>query len=141
MILMKDKKLTNYRIYPTQAEQVAAIKLEFQSSLNLIYQIQNEINLNSLPVSSDHDQLLNNKSVTLFFKENASGSRALQFSLTESILQISSTVFTISNMAINDFSETNEDIFFMMYNSFNDFYISLVKSSQLYVKELVDRAS
>jgi hypothetical protein len=120
---------------------VSAIKTDFQNSLNLIYQIQNEINLNSLPLSDEHDQLLNNKTVTLYFKENIDSMRALQFSLTESILQISSTVFTISNMRVQDFTENNEDVFFMMYNSFNEFYLGLVKSSQLYVRELLDRAS
>jgi len=66
--------------------------------------------------------------------------KALQFSLTESILQISSTIFTISNMKLSDFNETNEDVFFLMYNSFNEFYIGLEKSSQIYVKELEDRS-
>jgi len=28
-----------------------------------------------------------------------------------------------------------------MYNSFNDFYLGLVKSSQLYVRELKDRSN
>ena len=55
--------------------------------------------------------------------------KALQFSLTESILQISSTIFTISNMKIVDFNETNEDVFFLMYNSFNQFFMGLEKSS------------
>lgn len=43
-------------------------------------------------------------------------------------------------MKITDFNETNEDVFFLMYNSFNDFYIGLVKSSELYVRELNDRS-
>lgn len=67
--------------------------------------------------------------------------KALYFSLTESILQMSSTIFTISNMKITDFSENNEDVFFLMYNSFNEFYIGLKRSSELYVKELIDRSS
>ena len=54
--------------------------------------------------------------------------KALMFSLTESILQISSTIFTISNMNLPDFSETNEDVFFLMYNSFNEFYEGLLLS-------------
>jgi hypothetical protein len=48
--------------------------------------------------------------------------KALQFSLTESILQISSTIFTVSNMDVPLFNETDEDVFFLLYNSFNDFY-------------------
>ena len=78
-----------------------------------------------MPVSAAHDNLLNNKSVTLYFKQDATSTKALMFSLTESILQISSTIFTISNMNVTDFTETNEDVFFLMYNSFNDFYMAL----------------
>lgn len=61
------------------------------------------------------------------------------FSLTESILQISSTIFTISNMQVKDFSEINEDVFFLMYNTFNEFYMGLRKSSEYYIKELAER--
>jgi hypothetical protein len=32
-------------------------------------------------------------------------------------------------------------VFFLMYNSFNDFYIALLKSSELYVRELLDRSN
>lgn len=67
--------------------------------------------------------------------------KALYFSLTESILQISSTIFTISNMKLNEFNENNEDVFFLMYNSFNEFYIGLLKSSELYLREMGERTS
>jgi hypothetical protein len=43
-------------------------------------------------------------------------------------------------MDLSDFTENNEDVFFLMYNSFNDFYLALWKSSQLYVQELNDRS-
>jgi hypothetical protein len=92
-------------------------------------------------VSDEHEQLLNNKTVTLYFKEDANSSKNLSFSLTESILQISSTIFTISNMQLKDFTEANEDVFFLMQNSFNDFHIGLLKSSTLYVTELLDRSN
>lgn len=32
-------------------------------------------------------------------------------------------------MKLTDFNETNEDVFFLMYNSFNEFYLGLIKSS------------
>jgi hypothetical protein len=67
--------------------------------------------------------------------------KELQFSLTESILQISSTIFTVSNMALSNFTDTNQDVFFLLYNSFNDFYQGLELSSTYYVQELHDRAS
>jgi hypothetical protein len=92
-----------------------------------------------LPISDEHDQLLNNKTVMLYFKENQFGMRGIQFSLTESILQLSSTIFTLSNMALSSFSETNEDVFFLMYNSFNEFLIGIRASSQFYLKEMNER--
>lgn len=44
-------------------------------------------------------------------------------------------------MDIANFNETNEDVFFLLYNSFNDFYQALTRSAELYVEELYDRAS
>jgi hypothetical protein len=43
-------------------------------------------------------------------------------------------------MKLVDFTENNEDVFFLMYNSFNDFYIGLQRSAEFYVKELDDRS-
>lgn len=77
MILMSQGMLTNYTDYSSQSEFIAAIKLEFSASLDLIYKIQNEINLSQLPVSDEHEQLLNNKTVTLFFKEDLNNKKAL----------------------------------------------------------------
>ena len=43
-------------------------------------------------------------------------------------------------MDVTSFNETNEDVFFLLYNSFNDFYQALALSSELYVEELYDRS-
>lgn len=42
-------------------------------------------------------------------------------------------------MAIASFTENNEDIFFLMYNSFNEFLMAIRRSSQLYILEMVER--
>lgn len=44
-------------------------------------------------------------------------------------------------MAISNFTDSNQDVFFLLYNSFNDFYEGLELSSTYYVQELQDRAS
>jgi hypothetical protein len=44
-------------------------------------------------------------------------------------------------MDIAEFLETNEDIFFLLYNSFNELLVALEKSSNLYVEELFDRST
>jgi len=62
--------------------------------------------------------------------------------LTEAILQMQSSIFTVANLNLTSFSEqTNEDVFFLMYNAFNDFYQALLTASNLYVAELSDRSS
>lgn len=44
-------------------------------------------------------------------------------------------------MNLKDFNETtNEDIFFLMYNSFNELHMKMIHSSNLYVSELADRS-
>lgn len=45
MILMNQGLLTNYGSFPNRDAFVAAIKKDFSASLDLIYKIQNEINL------------------------------------------------------------------------------------------------
>jgi len=47
------------------------LKDAFDESLDLIYDIQNEINLSELKVSSGHQELLGEKSVDLYFKEDS----------------------------------------------------------------------
>lgn len=68
-------------------------------------------------------------------------SQVIKFSLTEAILQIQSSIFTVSNLLLSQFSEqTNEDVFFLIYNGFDDFLKSLILSKDLYVSELKERA-
>lgn len=55
MILMSENLLTNYAGYASRDEYVDAIKKDFSDSLDLIYKIQNEINLSQLRVSDDHN--------------------------------------------------------------------------------------
>lgn len=43
-------------------------------------------------------------------------------------------------MNLADYKETNEDIFFLMYNCFNTLLQKMQLSSQLYVTELKDRS-
>lgn len=55
MILMAVGMLKNYASYATPLEYATYIQAEFSSSLDLIYRLQNEINLSKLSVSDEHD--------------------------------------------------------------------------------------
>ena len=65
----------------------------------------------------------------------------INFTLTEAVLQMSSAIFTVSHLQSGQYLEDDEDIFFVMYNSFNNFLQALFQSSGYYEQELYDRAN
>jgi len=77
----------------------------------------------------------------LYFKEHDNTLKQLRFSLTEAVLQVSSAIFTVRHMSMEEFVETQEDIFFIMNNVYNDFLIALRKSSGYYYEEFKVRTS
>lgn len=129
LALINEGILTNYMGHSNKSAFVSYLQKDLTQSLNEIYDIQNEINLSQLPLNYDLDQMLNNKTTTLYFKQDSNAMKALDFSLTESILQMSSTIFTLSNLPIQSFNETNEDVFFLLYNSFHGFLLNLYQTS------------
>ena len=139
MVLLNQNMQSNYYGFTNLTSFTGFLTSDLTKSLSTIYTIQNEINLSQLPLSDDLDQLLNNKTVSLYFKQD-SGTKMLKFSLTESILQMSSTIFTVSNIPLAQFNESNEDVFFLIYNSFNDFMLSEYYASQMYTQALMDRS-
>ena len=65
----------------------------------------------------------------------------INFTLTESVLQLSSAIFTVRHLPFDRFLESQEDIFFVTYNSFNDFLSALEISSRYLEDELYTRSS
>ena len=74
---------------------------------------------------------------------------AINFSLTESLLQIQSTIFTLENLLPSEFTAESQggggagsdNVFFLLFNSFNNLLDSMRQSSALYVSELIDRSN
>ena len=52
---------------------------------------------------------------------------------------MSSSLFTVSNLSPENFKDTNNDVFYFLYNSFMDLLSNEWKSSYYYVDELIDR--
>mmetsp|Transcript_17158 Transcript_17158/g.12268 ORF Transcript_17158/g.12268 Transcript_17158/m.12268 type:complete len:110 (+) Transcript_17158:1160-1489(+) len=69
-------------------------------------------------------------------EEEGSQMKSLNFSLTESLLQMSSSLFSIQNIEPTLFQENDDDVFYYMFNVFNDLQISVVNSSELYWEQL-----
>jgi len=78
------------------------LKLDIEEALNNIYDLQNYISLSTLSVSDEHRSLLDDKKVPLYYKENSTSFKILNFSLTESVLQVSSAIFTVRHLNTSD---------------------------------------
>ena len=77
----------------------------------------------------------------LYFLEQRQALKVINFTLTESVLQLSSAIFTVRHLPFDRFLESQEDIFFVTYNSFNDFLSALEISSRYLEDELYTRSS
>lgn len=63
------------------------------------------------------------------------------FDLNEATKQIITKAFNVKEAALNTITATNSDVFFIIYNGFNEYYMKLIDSSNYYVKELQDRCN
>ncbi len=120
--------------------EIDLAKDDMKASLNRIYDLQNQINLQKLDVSDEHSALLDTKVVQMYFKQlnNEMDIKALNFSLTEGLLQISSSLFTLTNLDPKNFDETaQDDVFYFLYNNFQDLALSLYRSASLFLTELL----
>jgi hypothetical protein len=77
--------------------------------------------------------LLATKTVPLYFIQQNRQLTTLNFTLTEALLQFSSAVFTVSHTLLGEFTDTEENVFFVVYNSFNDLFMAMLESSAFYV--------
>jgi hypothetical protein len=84
--------------------------------------------------------MIDSKVIPMFFKEPVIGVKAINFTLTESVLQMTSAIFTVRHLPPSLYASSQEDIFFIMYNAFNDFLKSVQRSADLYERELQDRS-
>jgi len=85
--------------------------------------------------------LLDDKIVQMYFKQPDTmlENKVINYSLTEGLLQISSSLFTLTNMDAKTFDDRHDDVFYFLYNNFQDTLISMFKSANFFVKELNDR--
>lgn len=67
--------------------------------------------------------------------------KILNYSLTEGLLQLSSSLFTLTNLDNKKFFDNTDDVFYFMYNNFMDTLIALWSSGNDYVLELLDRTT
>lgn len=70
-------------------------------------------------------------------QSNVVSSKYILVDITE---QIVSKANQVQAMPLEDFDESNENIFFLEYNLMNEYYMLLTQDNDFYVAELEDRA-
>lgn len=78
--------------------------------------------------------------MTIRLRVSATTTNNIQFNLNDANLQIISRALNIRNVNITAINTDNNDVYFIVYNDFNEFYMELTNSSQLYVEELTSRS-
>ena len=114
---------------------------DISSALSSLYDMQDYLSMTTLTMTAAHSALLQTKQVPLYFLQQNGGLQSLNFTLNEAVLQLASAIFTVSHYQPREFTEKDEDVFFVMYNSFNDLLLAMLQSSKLYVTELLERAN
>ena len=127
----------------TEIDMVTTAKKIMADSLNRYYYVQSKITLSKLTLSEENKRLYTEKSVTLHYRGTEGRLITKTYTLTEAIQQLASGVFTVHSFANTEanYRVGNDDIDFILYNSFADLYIKMSESANYFVKELKDRGS
>ena len=107
-------------------------KNEIIKSLTLIENIQNTFQISRDQISEKQKSLLTTDTIEIFF--NSSSSQF--FDLNQASQQLISKSFNVINLNLSAFSLDEPNIFFVMYNMFNDYHINMKKMSDYYVNDL-----
>lgn len=141
-ILLVNANLLNASSYLPPGYNLSSVMLEdISAALSSLYDLQDFMGMSTLTTDSAHSSLLQTKQVPLYFLQQNGVLQSLNFTLNEAVLQLASAIFTVSHYQPREFTDRDEDVFFVMYNSFNDLLMAMLESSRMYVSELLDRAS
>jgi len=111
LILINEGRLKNYqdyqRISASNPDFREFLKKDIEKALNSLYELQDYITLSNMKLSEEHQKMINTKIVPLYFLEQSQQNmKVINFTLTESVLQMSSAIFTVRHLSIERFNET-----------------------------------
>lgn len=117
--------------------QEESLRKSIETTLIEVQQIHNDLQLNSLDISSKLSDLNSKKSIRIFF----SPTQTQFFDLNDATQQIISKALNIKNKNLTELTNDQSDVFFVTSNLFNEYYRSLISASNFYVEGLNDRTT
>ena len=117
--------------------QESSLRKSLSDTLVEVQSIHTDIQLNSLPLSSQQNSLNTQKSIKIYF----SPTNYQYFDLNDATQQIISKTLNIQHNNLSNININQSDVFFVTYNLFNDYYSNLKLASNYYVQSLDDRTT
>jgi hypothetical protein len=68
MVMLNENLIYYYYGFNSSLSLFTSIQTDLQNSLKLLYNIQNDINLSQLKISQKHSELMNDKTINMYFK-------------------------------------------------------------------------
>lgn len=115
----------------------ALCRANITDSIYEIETIQKNIQYESIDISlsAAHKKLLTTDSIGMKYLNGDT----TQFDLNEATKQIISKSFNILALPLSSIRMSNPDVYFLIYNMFNDYYMQLVESSEYFLIEYSNR--
>ena len=124
----------------SDAEYLTQRKQYINNFLTEFYGVQSNLSLNQLSMSDTNSELYNKQVVSLLFLGNNIGnSNIMTYTLTEALLLMASSVFTVTNNLNTTADINDQNIYFVLYNSFWKLTESMFLTADHFVKDLYDR--
>ena len=117
--------------------QESSLRKSLSDTLVEVQSVHTDIQLNSLPLSSQQNSLNTQKSIKIYF----SPTNYQYFDLNDATQQIISKTLNIQHNNLIDININQSDVFFVTHNLFNDYYSNLKLASNYYVQALDDRTT
>jgi len=139
MIVYANEATIDRKYFPDDFDAFANERKEkMAEALAQLYGEQNKLTITKIGMSDKQSNLLSDKSVVLEFITSEGSWRPVYYTLTEAVLQMTSSIFTITNLDNKQFTLNNDDINFVLYNLFKDVYYKLLDSSSYYLDDAND---
>lgn len=100
-------------------------------------QLSLQVDTVGIPLTADHKKLLSNEVV----KMTESSNQSSKMDLNEAIKKFLSYAINVKDAALTSLLTTDNNVYYVTYNGFNEFYIGLVDNAEYYVISLGDLIS
>jgi len=130
---VRDLYLVQKTVYPSSQESV--LKQKIKDALVAAKGQKEDLELTTSDLPDDHLSLFNDPVISLYSQSGT----VTKMGLIQATEDMITKGLNIAGTDISDITPSNADYYFVTRNLFNDYYTAMVKSSEFYAQELIER--